>query len=71
MKNTIEIASTDKETALAEIMSIRDRIAAMGANDSEFNRIDEVVARLNGGECSPDEAVKVVREIESCKQDYH
>ena len=60
-----------KEEALAVIAEIRQRVAAMGANDSEFYLLDQVVDKLNKGEIEPDEAIKAAHSILNGKQDYH
>ena len=59
------------EGALATIAEIRQRIAVMGANDSEFFLIGQVVDKLSKGDIGPDEAVKEAESILNGKQDYH
>lgn len=54
-----------------EIMAIRDQVAAMGANDTEMYRIAEILARLEQGQCSQKEALRLAYEIRDGKNSYH
>lgn len=59
------------EGAFGAIAEIRQRIAVMGANDSEFFLIGQIVDKLSNGDIGPTEAVKEAESILSGKQDYH
>ncbi len=59
------------ESALASIAEIRQQIALMGANDSEFFLIGQITDKLSKGEIEPAEAVAEARSILNGKQDYH
>ncbi len=63
-----EFPKMGKNEAAKEIVSARQRIAAMGANDYEFSAI---LTQLRGGVLKPEEAVRQVFEIENSKQSYH
>lgn len=54
-----------------EIQNLMQQIATMGANDSEFNQIREIMEGVLSGELSPDEGVRQVIAIRDGKQDYH
>jgi len=59
------------EAAREAIAEIRQRVAVMGANDSEFWSLDQVLEKLGKGELQPAEAVEEVNLILNGKQDYH
>ena len=59
------------EVARASIMEIRQRVAVMGANDSEFWSLDQVLEKLDKGELIPETAVEEANSILDGKQDYH
>jgi hypothetical protein len=52
-------------------MEIRQRVAVMGANDSEFWSLDQVLEKLDKGELIPETAVEEANSILNGKQDYH
>jgi len=53
------------------ILELRQRMAVMGANDSEFWTVDEILKKLDSGEIEPDQAVRDAHAILEGKQDYH
>ncbi len=59
------------EQALPRIMEIRQRIALMGANDSEFYSVDEIIHKMEKVEIEPAVALEEVTRIFNSKQDYH
>ena len=59
------------EEVMPRILELRQQIAAMGANDSEFYNVDQLIGQLNRGEIEPAQALKEVRGILNGKQDYH
>lgn len=56
---------------LAEIMSIKSQIHALGANDAELGQIDQILKLIIGKELTPEEGVTEARKILEGKQDYH
>ncbi len=54
-----------------EIEYIRQQIAVMGFNDSEFLRLDEIKEKFTLGEITAEEAINGARAILVGKQDYH
>ena len=56
---------------LTTINCIRQQIYMMGANDSENNKINEIINSMKLGEISGEEAVREVNLILESKQDYH
>lgn len=59
------------EDAEMVIREIRQNIAAMGANDSEFFQLDQILNKLHSQELEPALVVEEARKILSNKQDYH
>jgi hypothetical protein len=59
------------EDARIRIMEIRQRIALMGANDSEFFSIDQIIGQMDRAEIEPAAALEEVTRILTGKQDYH
>ena len=57
MIEACEQSTYTKESAVQAIAMIRQNVATMGNNDREFERIDDVLARLDTDELSPDQAV--------------
>lgn len=57
--------------ARAEIEGIRAEISGMGANDSEFSSLDQIIAELNAGDITPAEAIARARGVRDSKQAYH
>jgi hypothetical protein len=47
------------------------RIALMGANDSEFGLINEILMNMDKDEMTPDEALEEANKVLSGKMDYH
>lgn len=66
-----ETAPIDKEQARMMIAEIRQRVAIMGANDSEFWNLDLICDKMEKGESTPEEAVTEANGVLSSKQDYH
>jgi hypothetical protein len=60
-----------KKNVIANIMAIRGEIALLGANDSEFSILDDLVKKLNTGEYTPKEALEKAHLLKNSKQDYH
>ena len=56
---------------LTIINHLRQQIYMMGANDSENNKINEIIKKMESGEITGEEAVKEVALILESKQDYH
>ena len=63
--------NVSEEFAKGKIESIRAEIAAMGANDSEFHNLDEILHGMAAGSISPAEAVAEAEALEANKNDYH
>ncbi len=61
----------DKNTAKEAIMATRQEIYMMGANDAEFDLINEVLEKLESGELQPEAAMAAAETIKAAKQDYH
>jgi hypothetical protein len=61
----------DVEHAHAEIAEILQEVSQMGANDSEYGSLGEILDRLERKEIPPDEAVHLARMIADGKEDYH
>ena len=70
-ESLIEQPPMSAEDALTAIAEIRQRVAAMGANDSEFYSLDQIRGKLGRGEMEPAIAVEEARGILSSKEDYH
>lgn len=49
---------------------IRQQVALLGSNDSEFSRLDEILNKFNSGEITEEEAKKQANEVLKSKQDY-
>jgi len=64
---TLAKTSVSLENALATIAGIRQQIAVMGANDSEFFLLGQVVDKLSKGDIGTDEAVQEAQSILSNK----
>ena len=71
MQTETFVAPVSIESTFATIAEIRQRIAAMGANDSEFFLLDQIVDKLTKGDMNGAEAVQEARSILDGKQDYH
>ena len=66
-----EINNASKEQIVEKIMLIRQQIAIMGGNDYEIPTLDNLILRLQKGECSPADALKEAQSMLNKKQDYH
>ncbi|MDR3558079.1 MAG: hypothetical protein P4L61_00960 [Candidatus Pacebacteria bacterium] len=60
-----------KGEAYTAIAEVRQRVALMGANDSEFWSLDQIIEKMEKGELAPSEAVTEANLILNGKQDYH
>lgn len=60
-----------KEDAYMRIMSTRQNVYMRGANDVEWERIDNILKELDEEKITPKEAVEQAEAIEGGKQDYH
>lgn len=69
--NKIENPALDKENAKFTIGALRQEIYMLGANDSEFSSIDSILAELESGNISPQDAIDQVTAIKEQKQSYH
>ena len=58
-------------SALAAIAEVRQRMAAMGGNDSEFFQLNEITEKLGRNEIEPEKAVEEANRILNGKEDYH
>ncbi len=43
----------------------------MGANDSEFSSLDQIITLLDAGDITPTEAIARARGVRDSKQAYH
>ena len=68
---TLILASRDNIYSGSPLDRAAERIAAMGANDSEFFSLGLISEKLDKGEIEPGEAAEEARSILSAKQDYH
>lgn len=59
------------QEALNELNALRQEVYMMGANDYEIPAIDELIQKLEKGECTPEEALSQAESIKSKKADYH
>lgn len=66
-----EVTDQEIEEARIEIMSIRQEIYSMGANDYEMPAIEKILDQLKKKEILPKVALETVGKILSSKQDYH
>ena len=66
--NQAELTIND---ALTQIEAIKGAIAAMGANDSEFDSIQHICKELQNGKLTPVDAVNQVQGIQDSKSAYH
>ena len=66
--NAIEIRQRKEKEAVIE--QLKGEVATMGRNDSEFSRFDEITGLLQRGECTPEEAIRMAREIRYGKQEH-
>lgn len=53
------------------IEEVRQRVALMGASDSEFGLIKEILLNMDKDEMTPNEAVEEANKVFSGKMDYH
>ncbi len=54
-----------------EIGNIRQQCASMGANDIEFQILNEIEEAYHNKEITPQEAIQKAQEVLNNKQDYH
>ena len=69
--NQIENSGAYAGDPAAEILSIRNEIAAMGANDREASDIAQILSDLNEGKITGKEAIESAQKIKANKLDYH
>ncbi len=55
----------------SEILSIKEQVFLMGANDSEGSKFDEILRQLQDKEITEEQAVGEAYKILYSKQDYH
>lgn len=67
---TTEPPQLSIEQANQQILFVRQRIAVLGRNDSEFQRLSELGELLESGKLSPEEAVAGALQIEADKQSH-
>lgn len=67
MINSLENLGVPVEGPEAEIMVIRDEIAAMGANSSEFEDIDKILEAYRKGDLEGPEAVSRAAKVRDSK----
>ena len=58
-----------KEEAEVKILSIRQQLASMGNNDSEFDMIQRILDSLHRGDVAPAEALERANRVLASKQD--
>ena len=61
---------TQKE-ARERVNMVLQEISVMGANNSEFFEISQILKNLEEGNIDPEQAVQEAEQIKSSKQDYH
>jgi flagellar biosynthesis regulator FlbT len=57
--------------ALVQIEAIRSQINSMGANDSEFEALNNIRRKIEDREMTPEEAVAQAQGVMDSKQAYH
>lgn len=62
---------TPPQNPLDIIAMIRQEIAVMGFNDSEFYDLDQIVSEYESGAITAEEAISRAQAIKAAKQDYH
>ena len=67
----LETPPMTKEEAHIAIEEVRQRVALMGANDSEFSLLNEILLNMDKDEMTPDEAVEEANKVFSGKMNYH
>jgi uncharacterized Fe-S cluster-containing radical SAM superfamily enzyme len=55
----------------AQLMSILGEIMQMGANDSEYNQIMDLVRKVKEGKIEQSVAISEAEKIKNSKQAYH
>lgn len=60
-----------KGEAYAQVMQCMQEASAMGANDSEPESFRNILAALESGMITPEEAVQQARAVVQGKLDYH
>lgn len=64
-------ANSLKEEVVTKIKFIRQQTAVMGANSSELPDLEELIRRVEAGECVPEEALMLAENIKFRKHDDH
>ena len=67
----IEAAKFAKQAAIQEIGSYITELGQLGANDHEFDSLQEVLSKLEKDEIKPAEALVQARKVMNGKLDYH
>lgn len=60
-----------RSEARMHIEGVRGEIAAMGANDSEFESLNQIIERLEDSLITPVEAIAQANGVRDSKQAYH
>ena len=63
--------NNSKDNAIAYIRAIITELGILGANNYEISTLNELIERLEKGECTPEDAQREAEEIKQRKQDYH
>lgn len=66
-----EQPSLSPPEAMARIAEMENFMRVMGANDSEFDVVRQVIQELENQTISPSEAVRKVQVLLNSKQNYH
>lgn len=53
------------------IEQIRAEISVLGANDSEFSDLNNIIDQLDQQNITPQEAIQQAQAVRDSKQDYH
>ncbi|MFA6190614.1 MAG: hypothetical protein WC711_03880 [Candidatus Staskawiczbacteria bacterium] len=67
LENTLEVK---KKEAHDFVFHIFHKMAVRGANDSEYGAVRDVLKRLDNNDITPEEAKKIIWNIENEKQDW-
>ena len=57
--------------ARQHIESVRAEVAQMGANDSEFSSLNQIISDLEDRIITPEEAISRANKVRDSKQSYH
>lgn len=66
-----KLSPMTKDEMRMRIEEVRQRAALMGANDSEFSLLNEILLNMDKDEMTPDEALEEANKVLSGKMDYH